>query len=78
MAESAAGAPARPAVFTKYPTSPAGPHDAIELPSALVDWEVELVAVIGDKAHQSADAARAGPGRVRCRRSTPRARRLPT
>ncbi|MFJ8669934.1 fumarylacetoacetate hydrolase family protein [Streptomyces sp. NPDC093600] len=52
--ESAATAPAQPAVFTKYPTSLAGPHDTIELPSTLVDWEVELVAVIGAKAHQVA------------------------
>ncbi|MEJ8646300.1 fumarylacetoacetate hydrolase family protein [Streptomyces sp. MS1.HAVA.3] len=54
--ESAAGAPAQPAVFTKYPTSLAGPNDTIQLPSALVDWEVELVAVIGARAHQVAAA----------------------
>ncbi|MFI6108117.1 fumarylacetoacetate hydrolase family protein [Streptomyces sp. NPDC051310] len=56
--ESAATAPARPAVFTKYPTSLAGPYDTIALPSALVDWEVELVAVIGTRAHRvtAADA----------------------
>ncbi|MGW0314929.1 fumarylacetoacetate hydrolase family protein [Streptomyces flavidovirens] len=58
VAESAATTPAQPAVFTKYPTSLAGPTDTIELPSGLVDWEVELVAVIGTKAHQvtAADA----------------------
>ncbi|MBT2445143.1 fumarylacetoacetate hydrolase family protein [Streptomyces sp. ISL-36] len=54
--ESALDTPARPSVFTKYPTSLAGPHDTIELPSTLVDWEVELVAVIGAKAHHVAAA----------------------
>ncbi|MEJ8654517.1 fumarylacetoacetate hydrolase family protein [Streptomyces sp. MS1.AVA.3] len=50
--ESALETPARPAVFTKYPTSLAGPYDAVELPSATVDWEVELVAVIAARAHR--------------------------
>ncbi|MFJ8670152.1 fumarylacetoacetate hydrolase family protein [Streptomyces sp. NPDC093600] len=56
--ESAFDTPAQPSVFTKYPTSLAGPYDTIELPSTLVDWEVELVAVIGTDAHQvsAADA----------------------
>ncbi len=44
--------PAQPAVFTKYPTSLAGPYDTVELPSAMVDWEVELVAVVGVRAHR--------------------------
>ncbi|MFI2189115.1 fumarylacetoacetate hydrolase family protein [Streptomyces sioyaensis] len=50
--ESALDTPARPAVFTKYPTSLAGPYDTVELPSAMVDWEVELVAVIASRAHR--------------------------
>ncbi|WP_268977933.1 fumarylacetoacetate hydrolase family protein [Streptomyces sp. GS7] len=52
IAESALDTPARPAVFAKYPTSPAGPYDTVEPPSAMVDWEVELVAVIGARAHR--------------------------
>ncbi|BCB87412.1 hypothetical protein Psuf_047250 [Phytohabitans suffuscus] len=34
-------------IFTKFVTSIAGPSGDIVLPSANVDWEVELVAVIG-------------------------------
>jgi 2-keto-4-pentenoate hydratase/2-oxohepta-3-ene-1,7-dioic acid hydratase in catechol pathway len=37
-------------VFTKFPTCLNGPTADIELPSATVDWEVELVAVIGRRA----------------------------
>ncbi|MET9956490.1 fumarylacetoacetate hydrolase family protein [Streptomyces sp. NPDC006339] len=54
--ESGAATPARPAVFTKYPTSLTGPRDTVELPSALVDWEVELVVVIGAEARRVAAA----------------------
>ncbi|MFC9227697.1 fumarylacetoacetate hydrolase family protein [Streptomyces decoyicus] len=50
--ESALDMPARPAVFTKYPSLLTGPYDAVELPSATVDWEVELVAVIASRAHR--------------------------
>lgn len=39
-----------PTIFTKFPSSLAGPTDEIELPSAVVDWEVELVVVIGQLA----------------------------
>jgi 2-keto-4-pentenoate hydratase/2-oxohepta-3-ene-1,7-dioic acid hydratase in catechol pathway len=49
--ESSFKPPEQPSVFTKYPTSLAGPRDAVILPSAVVDWEVELVAVIGSRAH---------------------------
>ncbi|MEV3991066.1 fumarylacetoacetate hydrolase family protein [Streptomyces sp. NPDC049837] len=56
VAESGFDTPAQPSVFTKYPTSLAGPYDTIALPSALVDWEVELVAVIGAEAHRVAAA----------------------
>lgn len=55
VTESGTAVPARPAVFTKYPTSLTGPYDTIALPSDLVDWEVELVAVIGRKAYQVAE-----------------------
>jgi 2-keto-4-pentenoate hydratase/2-oxohepta-3-ene-1,7-dioic acid hydratase in catechol pathway len=36
-----------PAVFTKFPTSLAGPFDDIEIAVDMADWEVELVVVIG-------------------------------
>jgi len=44
-----------PAVFTKFVTSIAGPYDAVTLPSSRVDWEVELVAVIGRRAYRVAE-----------------------
>jgi len=50
--ESSLDIPAQPAVFTKYPTSLTGPYDTVSLPSSTVDWEVELVAVIGPAAHR--------------------------
>lgn len=39
--------PARPMVFTKFPSCLAGPRSEIYLFSDRVDWEVELVVVIG-------------------------------
>jgi 2-keto-4-pentenoate hydratase/2-oxohepta-3-ene-1,7-dioic acid hydratase in catechol pathway len=48
--ESSFEVPKQPSVFTKYPTSLAGPRDTVVLPSSWVDWEVELVAVIGSRA----------------------------
>jgi 2,4-diketo-3-deoxy-L-fuconate hydrolase len=44
--------PPSPAVFTKFVTSITGPYDTVTLPSKQVDWEVELVAVIGERAYQ--------------------------
>lgn len=46
-AESGAPLPEVPAVFTKFPASLAGPFDDITVAGPSVDWEVELVAVIG-------------------------------
>jgi 2-keto-4-pentenoate hydratase/2-oxohepta-3-ene-1,7-dioic acid hydratase in catechol pathway len=40
-------APGVPPTFTKVPSCLAGPSAAVELPSGRVDWEVELVAVMG-------------------------------
>ena len=51
-AESGVGVPAAPAVFTKFRTCLTGPYDAVRLPSGQVDWEVELVVVIGRRAEQ--------------------------
>jgi 2-keto-4-pentenoate hydratase/2-oxohepta-3-ene-1,7-dioic acid hydratase in catechol pathway len=42
--------PERPLIFAKFPSSIAGPHDDIVLSGDKVDWEVELVAVIGTEA----------------------------
>ena len=49
--ESSFEPPKQPSVFTKYPTSLTGPYGTVVLPSSWVDWEVELVAVIGSPAH---------------------------
>ena len=51
-AESGVDAPAVPPVFTKFRSCLAGPYAAVELPSDRVDWEVELVAVIGRPAER--------------------------
>jgi 2-keto-4-pentenoate hydratase/2-oxohepta-3-ene-1,7-dioic acid hydratase in catechol pathway len=45
--ESGAALPVVPAVFTKFPASLAGPFDDISVAGPSVDWEVELVVVIG-------------------------------
>lgn len=52
IAEARMGRPPAPAVFTKFPTSLTGPSTPVVLPSANVDWEVELVAVIGRRAYE--------------------------
>jgi 2-keto-4-pentenoate hydratase/2-oxohepta-3-ene-1,7-dioic acid hydratase in catechol pathway len=48
--ESGMAVPSVPATFTKFPASLAGPFDDVELGADSVDWEVELVAVIGRRA----------------------------
>jgi 2-keto-4-pentenoate hydratase/2-oxohepta-3-ene-1,7-dioic acid hydratase in catechol pathway len=48
--------PSSPTVFTKFPTCLVGPTATIELPSINVDWEVELVAVIGQTADRVSEA----------------------
>lgn len=52
IAEAGIPAPAKPTIFAKFPTCIAGPTEDILLPSERVDWEVELVVVIGRRAHQ--------------------------
>lgn len=54
--ESGMAIPEVPATFTKYPASLAGPFDDIEIHGTTVDWEVELVAVIGRRADHVAEA----------------------
>ena len=45
--ESGMTIPAVPATFTKFPASLGGPFADIEIAGGRIDWEVELVAVIG-------------------------------
>jgi len=46
-AEAGLAVPADLTVFTKFVSSLAGPHGSIALPPGTVDWEVELVVVVG-------------------------------
>jgi len=55
-AESGMDLPSIPAVFTKYPASLGAPFADIELSGEMVDWEVELVVVIGRRADRVAEA----------------------
>ncbi|SDZ13566.1 2-keto-4-pentenoate hydratase/2-oxohepta-3-ene-1,7-dioic acid hydratase (catechol pathway) [Geodermatophilus africanus] len=48
--EAGLGLPDRPMVFTKFPAAVTGPYGEIVLPSDTVDFEVELVAVVGRRA----------------------------
>jgi 2,4-didehydro-3-deoxy-L-rhamnonate hydrolase len=48
--ESGMVVPDVPATFTKFPSSLAGPFDDIEIVGKSTDWEVELVAVVGQRA----------------------------
>jgi 2-keto-4-pentenoate hydratase/2-oxohepta-3-ene-1,7-dioic acid hydratase in catechol pathway len=50
--ESRLDVPAVPPVFTKFASSLNGPRGDIALPAGHVDWEVELVVVIGRYAHR--------------------------
>jgi 2,4-diketo-3-deoxy-L-fuconate hydrolase len=54
--ESGMAVPAVPATFTKFPASLGGPYDDIEIVGDAVDWEVELVAVIGAGADRASEA----------------------
>jgi 2-keto-4-pentenoate hydratase/2-oxohepta-3-ene-1,7-dioic acid hydratase in catechol pathway len=46
-AETNVEAPSSPSTFTKFPTCLAGPAASVTLPPGTVDWEVELVVVVG-------------------------------
>lgn len=50
--ESGLGLPEAPFIFTKFPASVTGPYARIELPTQMVDYELELVAVIGERAYR--------------------------
>lgn len=53
--ESGMAIPEVPATFTKFAASLAGPFDDVEIAGESVDWEVELVAVIGVRADRLAE-----------------------
>ncbi len=55
-AESNMELPTTPLVFTKFPSSLCGPNTTIELRSDFVDYEVELVVVIGQGGKDIAEA----------------------
>lgn len=44
--------PTEPLVFTKFPSCVAGPFGVVELSGPEVDWEVEVVVVIGKGGHR--------------------------
>jgi 2-keto-4-pentenoate hydratase/2-oxohepta-3-ene-1,7-dioic acid hydratase in catechol pathway len=46
-AEAGYPADSLPVTFTKFPSCLSGPNTEVELPTETVDWEVELVVVIG-------------------------------
>jgi 2-keto-4-pentenoate hydratase/2-oxohepta-3-ene-1,7-dioic acid hydratase in catechol pathway len=46
-AESGLALPAEPMIFTKFPACVTGPVTEVTLPASTVDWEVELVVVVG-------------------------------
>lgn len=49
--------PKKPATFTKYPTCITGPYAPVHLPPrGMVDWEIELVAIIGRRAERIPEA----------------------
>jgi len=51
-AEAGVDAPEFPPTFTKFPTCLTGPEATVALPSGFVDWEVELVVVVGRTAYE--------------------------
>jgi 2,4-diketo-3-deoxy-L-fuconate hydrolase len=55
-AETGQEVPRIPATFTKFPSCLTGPYATVELPSGYVDWEIELVVVVGRRAHRVHEA----------------------
>jgi 2-keto-4-pentenoate hydratase/2-oxohepta-3-ene-1,7-dioic acid hydratase in catechol pathway len=55
-AESGQPLPHHPTTFTKFPTCITGPYADVRLPSESVDYEIELVAVIGRHAERATAA----------------------
>jgi 2-keto-4-pentenoate hydratase/2-oxohepta-3-ene-1,7-dioic acid hydratase in catechol pathway len=56
-AEAGLDCPEFPPTFTKFPTCLAGPDATVVLPSEFVDWEVELVLVVGRHAYEVPEGA---------------------
>lgn len=54
--ESGIDAPPEPAVFTKFQSSITGAHSTLDLPNDTVDFEAELVVVIGRPGHRIPEA----------------------
>jgi 2-keto-4-pentenoate hydratase/2-oxohepta-3-ene-1,7-dioic acid hydratase in catechol pathway len=54
--ETGAQLPPAPLTFTKFPSCIAGPTADVPLSGAMVDWEVEIVAVIGSQSSQVSPA----------------------
>ena len=54
--ESGMALPSVPATFTKFPASLSGPFEDVDLVGDTVDWEVELVVVIGNLADRVDEA----------------------
>lgn len=52
--EAGATVPEFPLIFTKFSECLVGPNAEIPIPSQRVDWEVELVVVMGRRAHRVA------------------------
>jgi 2-keto-4-pentenoate hydratase/2-oxohepta-3-ene-1,7-dioic acid hydratase in catechol pathway len=55
--ESGFDVPPEPSVFTKYTGSLTGPFATVGLPTDTVDWEIELVTVIGREAFRVEESA---------------------
>lgn len=51
--EAGLSIPTEPLTFTKFPTCICGPRDNIQLSGSTDDWEVEMVVVIGKRAHKA-------------------------
>jgi len=54
--ETGVAVPDVPATFTKFPASLSGPFDDVTIAGSSIDWEVELVAVLGTLADRVAEA----------------------
>src|SRR6202162_470944 len=48
--------PPAPRTLTKLPTSLAGPFDNVEIMGDSIDWEVDLVAIVGRRADRVVEA----------------------
>jgi 2-keto-4-pentenoate hydratase/2-oxohepta-3-ene-1,7-dioic acid hydratase in catechol pathway len=64
-AEAGYTLPDLPLVFTKYPSCITGPDTTVALPEGNVDWEVEVVAVVGRGGRRHRRGRRVGRARRR-------------